>query len=311
MRRNGLFISFILMLFCIMTNCANVYATEQVMYSEPKVIVTSYEIVEGTVSNGEEFTIKIHLMNMNQYSSAYNVITYINSINNNIVILDKKSNLLYFDVIEAGATAEATIKMKMLETGNNSLSVLSVFTTYYNELGKQYSIESDITLTVEERVQLEVAAITVSENAVVGANALVSVRYVNAGDTKLNNISMILDGKIEDSQRVIKLGDLDAGMQKYKDCYVAFTEDGEQELNISFEYQDKYGNAHHVNAYECTLTVYPYTMTEEIDYVIDMGEFKLKKKEAYMLAIGCIVFLLLIITSLMGVIIRGSKKNRK
>ena len=303
MRKNGLIVSLIMLMLGIVMNCTIVNAAE--MYSEPKVVVTSYEIVEGTVANGEEFTIKVQLTNMNQYSAAYNIVTAMNSSNDNIVIMGEKSNLVYFDMIPAGGTVEFLMNCKMLDIEENGLTVLSFNSSYYNAYGYAYNVESKITLAVENQAQLEILAITVSENAVVGANALVSVRYSNAGNSKLKNIRMKIEGNIEEEQKVAELGSLDEDVQKY------FKETGNQDLRISFEYQDKGGNVQEIGSYEYSLNVYPHVISEENEYVVDTNKIKLGVKEVYMLVIGSVLLLILIVTGLLQVNSKRRKITRK
>lgn len=314
MRKNGFIISFMLLVFGIVMNCTTVHATEDStsnMYIEPKVVVTAYEIVEGTVANGEEFTIKVQLTNMNKYASAYNIVTAMNSYNNNIVITEEKSNLVYFETIAAGETVEFLMSCKMLDVEDNGLTVLAFDSTYYNAYGYQYTVESKVALAVENQAQLEIPTIVVSENAVVGANALVSVRYSNTGKAKLKNIRMKIDGNIEDAQKVVDLGSLDAGAQKYIDYYVTLKETGNQKLQISFEYQDKGGNIQEIGPYEYSLNVYPYVISEETEYVVNTNKIKLGVKEIYMLVIGSILLLIMIITGLLKVRMKRSKTTRK
>lgn len=309
MRKSSFIISLIILMLGIALSNNTVYATE--MYSEPKVVVTSYEIAEGTVANGEEFTIKVQLTNMNKYAPAYNIVTAMNSSNDNIVIMGGKSNLVYFDMIAAGGTAEFTMDCKMLDLEENGLTVLAFTSTYYNAYGYQYNVESKVTLAVENQAQLEIPTITVSENAVVGANALVSVRYSNTGNSKLKNIKMRIDGNIEESQKIVELGSLEAGVQKYIDYYVTFNEAGNQDLQISFEYQDKGGNIQEIGSYEYSLKVYPYVISEETEYVVDTDKIKLGVKEVYMLVIGSILLLILIVTGILKVSNKRRKITRK
>ena len=314
MKKYGLIFSIVLMLISISIPMDAVFATQEAVgnvYSEPKIVVTSYEVIDGIIASGEEFTIRVQLNNMNKYSPAYNVVTSLSSANNNLVIVDEKSNQVYFEVIEAGAAIEFTMKLKLLDMGNSELTVLSFVSTYYNAFGYKYDIESKLTLIAEEQAQLEIPAITISENAVVGANALVSVRYSNTGDSKLYNVKMRIEGNIDESQKKVDLGNLNANDQMYKDSYVTFTEAGTQKLKISFEYQDKVGNTQKVGTYEYSLNVYSEDLTEETEYVVDMGKIKLGMKEVYMLAIGAVLVLILVFVGLIELCKLCIIKSRK
>lgn len=310
MRKYSLIVSFVILIICAFLSNTPVYATET-EFSEPKLVVSSYEIIEGTVANGEEFTIKVYLSNMNQHVTAYNVVTSMTSANNNVVIVDGKSNTVYFDIIEPGNTVDFTMRLKMLDLDNNGLAVVSFVSTCYNPNGYENNMESRLTLTAENQAQLDIPSITVSENAVVGANALVSVRYSNTGDSKLSNIKMKIEGNIEEGQKVAELGNLEADAQKYTDYYVTFTEDGDQALNISFEYQDKVGNIHEISGYEYSLNVYPYVVSEDSEYVLDTEKIKLGMKEVYMLIVGGVLLLALMVAGIIKISPNYRKKTRK
>lgn len=283
---------------------------DNLMYYNPKVIVTSYEIEEGVVAKGEEFTLNVEVTNMNEFSTAYNATISLTS-TDYIYIAEGNSNVVYFDTIKAGESVSFSMKLGVMENVMTETVVLTFTSLYNDELGNEYGVESAITPKLADKVKMEIPAISVANKAVVGAKALVSVRYSNTGDTPISKIRMNIEGNIHEEQKNVDLGDLDADEQKYLDYYVTFNQQGDQSLNISFEYEDEKGNIYTIDEKEYSLVVYSYTETGDESGVIGTEKLPLGEKEIYMLIAGGATVAIILVVMIVMLSLNMRKKAMK
>ena len=283
---------------------------DNLMYYNPKVIVTSYEIEEGVVAKGEEFTLNVEVTNMNEFSPAYNATISLTS-TDYIYIAEGNSNVVYFDTIKAGESVSFSMKLGVMENVMTETVVLTFTSLYNDELGNEYGVESAITPKLADKVKMEIPAISVANKAVVGAKALVSVRYSNTGDTPISKIRMNIEGNIHEEQKSVDLGDLDADEQKYLDYYVTFNQQGDQSLNISFEYEDEKGNIYTIDEKEYSLVVYSYTETGDESGVIGTEKLPLGEKEIYMLIAGGATVAIILVVMIVMLSLNMRKKAMK
>ncbi|MBQ7360634.1 MAG: hypothetical protein IJW63_11150 [Lachnospiraceae bacterium] len=280
-------------------------------FYNPKVLVTSYEITEGIVAKDEEFTIKVELTNMNSHADAYNVVTTFTSYSNNVYITEGNSNVTYFEQIKAGESVSFTMELGVMDVSLSDSVSLGFTSVYSNDEGVEYGIESIVTPLIEEKAEMEVPAVSVATKAVVGAKALVSVRYSNVGDNRIENVVMKVEGNIEESQKTVKLDELNVGEQKYLDYYVTFAQEGEQKLTISFEYQDSNGNNYTIDAKEYTVDVYSYTNVDDEAGVINTERFTIGSKEIYMLIAASVLVGAALIVAVVTLVRKRSKDAKK
>ncbi|MBQ9122967.1 MAG: hypothetical protein IJY10_05680 [Lachnospiraceae bacterium] len=283
---------------------------DNLMYYNPKVIVTSYEIEEGVVAKGEEFTLNVEVTNMNEFSTAYNATISLTS-TDYIYIAEGNSNVVYFDTIKAGESVSFSMKLGVMENVMTETVVLTFTSLYNDELGNEYGVESAITPKLADKVKMEIPAISVANKAVVGAKALVSVRYSNTGDTPISKIRMNIEGNVHEEQKNVDLGDLDADEQKYLDYYVTFNQQGDQSLNISFEYEDEKGNIYTIDEKEYSLVVYSYTETGDESGVIGTEKLPLGEKEIYMLIAGGATVAIILVVMIVMLSLNMRKKAMK
>lgn len=280
-------------------------------FYNPKVLVTSYEITEGIVAKDEEFTIKVELTNMNNYADAYNVVTTFTAYSENVYITEGDSNVVYFEQIKAGETVSFTMQLGVMDVAVLDSVSLGFTSVCSNAAGVEYGVESIITPLIEEKAEMEVPAVSVATKAVVGAKALVSVRYSNVGDNRIENVVMNIEGNIEESQKTVRLEELNVEEQKYLDYYVSFVQEGEQKLTISFEYQDENGNSYSINAKEYVVDVFSYAGADDEAGVISTEKISIGSKEVYMLIAVSVLVAVALVIAIFTLVAKRNKNGKK
>ena len=197
----------------------NTYATEQspltkeiLSVAEPKIIVESYEIVEGELAKGEKVTFNIVIKNTNAYADAYNVLITFTSETDNIRVVDGQSNQYFEEYLAGGDTFEYKLELEVLEYYSTDAMVLDFICTYIGEDATGYQNTTLITPLIRENSKMEINSINVSEQAVVGARSLVNIRYSNTGTLPIQNAKMIIEGDILDSNKEVILEEINEGI---------------------------------------------------------------------------------------------------
>ena len=254
--------------------------------AEPKMMVESYEIVEGERSKGEPFVLEIHARNTNQYADAFNVLVTYFSETDNVRMREEKSNQHYEPVVRAGGLMSYQIELEVTELYEMDTMVMNIIFSYVDKNGTGYTNTSMITPRIVENCIMGIDSLSVAQKAVAGAKALVNVRYSNAGNRPVENIRMIIEGDILEDGREVILEDLREKEQKYRDCYVSFKEAGNQTLRISFQYMDEDGKEYSLEPKEFQVLVSPFGMSDvqvsaKSTWYTDKG-----KRKLYLLGAG-------------------------
>lgn len=223
--------------------------------ADPVIAATGYKIVDGSVEIGKEFTIEVTIQNMNKYATAYNVLVDTSSEDLDLRMVDGAVNQLYYPSLAPGEVKTFTQTYKLEERYPYNSAMLT-FTFYYcDSKGEEYDNRTIITPLVITPCKLNLNVLSVATTATVNERSLVNVRCTNDGTNDIENIVMKIDGAILENQKSVELGSLISNEQVMKDCYVNFTETGEQTLTISFEYEDKHGNKFSLESQSYTVIV--------------------------------------------------------
>ena len=270
--------------------------------ADPVIVATGYEIVDGSVEIGQEFTIEVTIQNMNNYATAYNVLVDTASEDLDLRMVDGAVNQLYYPSLAPGETKTFKQTYKLEERYPYNSAMLT-FTFYYcDEKGEEYDNRTIITPLVITPCKLNLNVLSVANTATLNERSLVNVRYTNDGTNNIENIIMKIDGPILDSQKYVHLGSLKANEQGMQDCYINLTEVGSQTLTISFEYEDKNGNI---------FTLEPQTYTIEVSQSnlssVTIDNNQVSSTTMILIGITAIIVLTLIIAIITS--IRGKRKE--
>lgn len=292
-------------------NDTNNDVSQVLQNTEPKLIVDSYKVVKGEKSKGEEFTLQINIRNTNQYADAYNVLSTYSSDTDNVRLIDEKTNQHYEEKINAGEVVSYELEMEVLDYYEMDTMVMNFMFTYVDENGVGYSNSSQISPRIVKNCVLEVNSLSIAENAVVGAKALVNVRYSSTGSLPVKAATMIIEGDFPEGKKEFELEGVSDTEQKYFDYYVSFSNPGTQKVSISFKYTDENGQEYELEPETFQVEVSPYE--ENVTNVKQLDESNLLTGEnrKYVIA-GCIgVILILIIIGAIAILKKQEEKEVK
>lgn len=262
--------------------------------SEPKLIVDSYQIISGQATKGEAFTMRINIRNTNEYADAYNVLMTYTSETDNVRLKDERTNQHYEEFVGAGEVITYEMEFEVLDYFEMDTMIMNFMCTYVDKNGDGYTNSSLITPKINKNCTMKIHALTVADNAVVGAKSLVNVRYSSTGTLPIKSAVMIIEGDILESKKEIELEGVSETEQKSFDYYVNFSSEGEQTLKISFRYMDEEGNEYTLEPKEYSVNVSPYQTTSAKVTKQQQAGFITSENKNYIL-IGCVAVIVIVL----------------
>lgn len=223
----------------------------------PKLIIESYHVEGEQLIPGEDFTLKLKIKNTNPYVDAHNVMISYSSSNLVVYPVYGESNQSFIEKVSAGKSEVVELHMTVLENANTNVASISIQMDYSSDNSSNSISSSGIILPISASCNMEIRSLSVAQSSMLGSKSLVSIAYTNTGSADIRNAKMILEGDILEEQKEVLLGDLLIGAQASKDCYVNFQHEGEQNLSISFSYEDSNGVVYTIPEQKFTTMVNP------------------------------------------------------
>ena len=276
--------------------------------TEPRVMVTGYEVTEGKIAQEEGFTLSVDVTNVNKYADAYNVQVTYNSQTTNVRLADGETNQVFWEEIPAGETVSFTMDYEVLGAYEADTIIMEYTFGYIDHYGVGYSNVSTISPQIDKSCEMTINSLTVAENAVLGSKTLINVRYSGSGSLEMKSAKMLVEGNIAGGSKEVDLEVSSNGLQKSMDYYVNFEEEGTQEVVISFVYIDENDNEYKVDGETFSVEVSKYqtaitNVTQEKTY-----KFVTEANKYYIVAAcGCalVVVLLCVVIAILKM------KNKK
>ncbi|MCR5785141.1 MAG: hypothetical protein K6G40_05805 [Eubacterium sp.] len=203
--------------------------------------VESYEILEGALEPGNNVTLKLNLHNTSINTAVYGVMITVASADGYLKTAYGSDNQVYVGNLAASANIETEITLTVSDDFDAEAATLNITADYmYSNAAQQNNCYISIPAYVSEGiVSLET---NVSSTAYVGFKSYLSLGYSNESLSAVDDIKLIVDGNVSDNTKEFTLDSINSGQVKYDDFYVVFTEEGEQEITLSFSYEDEDGN---------------------------------------------------------------------
>ncbi len=281
---------------------ADIVASNILSNTEPRLMVSGYEVTEGKIAQEEGFTLSVDVTNVNKYADAYNVQVTYTSKTTNVRLADGETNQVFWEEIPAGETVSFTMDYEVLSAYESDTIIMEYTFGYIDQYGAGYTNVSTISPKIDKSCEMTINSLSVAENAVLGSKALINVRYSASGSLEMKSAKMLIEGSIAGGSKEVDLEVSSKGLQKSLDYYVNFEEEGTQEVVISFVYTDENGTEYKVDSESFSVEVSKYqtaitNVTQEKTYAFVNDDNK------YYIVAGCgcalvVVLLCAVITSL-------------
>ncbi len=290
----------ILMAFVFYANCLTVIAVESettpVSYNSV-IEVESYEVEDGYIQPGKDNTIKLTIKNANKHSAAHGLVAVVSSSSGKIYPQYGIDNQFYVGTLEGGATTTIDIPV-MVVSGFTDVYVDFTCNLTYEIGGIKTTNSSTMVLPTQNMSAVVINSIDVNTHASINGKSLLSIDYSNNSSENAIDAMLLVDGNVSDSTRIIDLGSVISGKSYTKDCFIVFTEAGEQTIKINLKYTNKDGE--HI---EHELGSYIVRVDENVDSGVNE-----KYVSPVLIVAGRILSLLALVIA--GIITFAFMKNR-
>lgn len=231
------------------------------------VSVESYRVEEGALNPGETVTINLKLKNNSSITGAQNVMVTFDSANYSLLPVYGEGNQAFVDYIAPNDKVELSVKATVNTAYNADAAQLKC---HFDYVSGNESLSNETTLYIPTYVSgnLIAESVVVAENATVGVNTLVSVKYKNSSSVDITDAKLVIDGNVNEESKEIILPTIGAGKTYTNDYYVSFEQNGIQTLTLQYVYTDAQGNSYVTDCGEYKVNV-TKVVQEHSDAVIE------------------------------------------
>ncbi len=159
----------------------------------PRVMLADYQVEEGQVVSGKEFTLKLEIKNYSA-KQVKNLKVALSSENGEFIPAKGAGNA-YIEAVEAGETEQVSFRLKAEDGLEERSYRLHVVTDYENPGGWEYQSEDTVFLSVELPQRLSLTDLFIDGEApVVGDTVEISAQINNMGEGALYNVIAKVEG---------------------------------------------------------------------------------------------------------------------
>lgn len=273
-------------------------------YDKPYVEIDSYSIESEAIVPGEEFELNLVFRNTSSSKEIGSCLVTYESPDGSVEPVYGQSNQFFLKKINAGETEEVTVKLKA-NAGIETLSTQLVFSILYaDEKDMDNNNTTKIFLPVSTSGTLRIENISVPNIVTLGTKSRISITYGNYGVDELSNIVLHIVGNKLNTELEYPLESIGGGSKKYAEAYIDYQKTGNQNIQISFTYDDSDGLRHETDLQSYEVTV---SNNEDGGFVVDSNNSgsSIKNYVIQFLVIIAIIAILVVL------IIFYRKKNNK
>ncbi|MDF3005163.1 MAG: hypothetical protein K0S22_1635 [Oscillospiraceae bacterium] len=211
----------------------------------PYIIVDSYSYGDGSVTAGDEFTLKLILRNTSKTNSLENIVMNVSPMG--VFSMASSSNTFFIPKLQAGSIMEHSITLNAgltKVTDDKDANSIDIKFTYQYAGADVKKLESGtsnekITLPVNFPDRFELGVPESDSTAYVGEDFNISVPMVNKGRSGVYNLTAFVRGDgIKNPGQTQYIGNLNAGTESSADFSLQYLEPGDYSGEIVVTYED-------------------------------------------------------------------------
>ncbi len=188
--------------------------------SQPKVIMSNYEVSADPVKAGETFSVEVTLENTSKQESVKNLTVSYKSQTTDLMP-EGGASTSYIESISSDSKKTFTFEMEARADAKSGPQKIDIAIAYEDSKGTSYTAQDEITIQIRQEIRLDYDAPTLPEVVYVGDSTSTSLNLYNKGKNTLYNVTVVLDvpGLVPDSSSF--LGNLESGASKTADIYAS------------------------------------------------------------------------------------------
>lgn len=297
----------LLTLLCSLTLIVQAFGFSVSAASAPaRILLDSYEVVEGQVAPGEEVVLRFTFRNASQDTGAVGVLITYGFGDSGVVPIYGESNQIYISYLGPGESYIKDVACQVLSYQVMDTTRVFFAAVYQDDVVGGASNEFVIGIPLQKQIQLQIENLELPEEAKMKTQATGHLLVRNTGSIDAYQVVLHCDGAIQEMQKTVQLGDLMSEDSIAIDLNLTFLQDGEQSLSLWLEYQDKDGE-------ELQTTPTVYAVDVAASAVVDVTSAQALVEETSSIpAYIVVVVAVLALASLLGIWIyfRAKKRNK-
>lgn len=211
----------------------------------PFILINNSTLQNGKnfVTAGEKFSINISFANTHKKQDLENVLLQIDVPSE--FILENSSNTFLIGDIENGKALSKTLSFSVNPTADvKNYAIPIIFSYEYVDDGsrKEDKLTQEIVIPVKQNIRFDAAKLDFMPNYETGRDVTINSAYANLSKTKIYNVKAVLETEIFSNQKVIYIGNLNAGEGGSVKFTVQALEEGKKALKITYFYENESGN---------------------------------------------------------------------
>lgn len=160
--------------------------------SNPRILVTKYEVNPDPVMAGEDFTVKVTLKNTSDEGAVQNMLVTVSSESTNLVLKNDTSTIFLGD-LAAGGTTELELKYGTDRETPAQRYNIALTMDFDDEEAVSMVSSGFVTVEVSQPVDVELAPFTMPGEINAGETVQLSFQVMNLGRTGIYNARVELD----------------------------------------------------------------------------------------------------------------------
>ena len=205
--------------------------------SQPKIIVSGYNINPWPAVAGEKFTSTITLKNTSEKKSVQNMMVTVSCDCPNF-LLQNDTNTIFIGKLGKGATTDIILNYKLdLETPPGRYSIM-LSMEYDNSDAATLSSSGTVTVAVSQPLRVEMEKPQIPESVNAGDTMPLSFQVMNMGRSKVYNVRIQLSAPGLIPSETAFIGNMEAGTAMSGDMDVFV---GTKDMSEGYEGEEKYG----------------------------------------------------------------------
>jgi len=230
-------------------------------------IIFDAELIEESISADSLFTAKLTIRNVGSGSAKK-----IKIVPQTEGFVMENANLIFIDELKPGESIVKEVSFMVSGDAKAGPQKLVLDIDYTDEQSAEYSIEQSLGVKLLNKVQLNIAAVTIDPQPIQKDNkAVVTVRVENLGEGKAENIQVSLTNSGFEGQSKAYIGKLDEGEDAPAVFTLFPTSTGAHHFRVTVSYEDDTGANELIE--ELELLVVGQSFTRYVLIVIALAGF--------------------------------------
>ncbi len=277
--------------------------------SIPRLIIDSYSLEPGSVNAGENFILKLSILNTSSSQEIKNVKVSISSDDGTFTTMN--SNSFYIDSVAPKGSVQKQLEFSSKSDAAPKQYMISINYEYEDSKGTALTSKDVIGIPVQQTPRLVLGDISFPPEAYVGNPIPVNLSFYNMGKSTLYNLMVKLEGNFKVEGTSYFVGNFEPGKTDSFDGMINPQEVGQAAGSVIFTYEDATGKTQEIRK-DISLNVMEMPVIDgnmggegQMPPPVEQG----KKIPTWAFVVGGVVLCAVILT--LTLIVRRKIKKRK